>query len=54
MKSFHFGSGGVVIAKELKPVVPALLMTKILIYFTLSDSFSSFYSLLVALRRYMK
>lgn len=54
MKSFHSGSGGVVIAKELKPVVPALLMAKILIYITLSDSFGNFYSLLIALRRYMK
>lgn len=54
MKSFHSGSGGVVIAKELKPVVPALMMTKILIYFTLPDSFGNFYSLFIALRRYMK
>jgi len=29
-------------------------MAKILIYFTLSDSFGNFYSLLIALRRYMK
>lgn len=54
MKSFHSGSGGLVIAKELKSVVPALLMTKILIYFTFSDGFGNFYSLLIALRRYMK